>query len=45
MTENRFTYTDKDAPGIEVLYMPPEEPPHEKTETQGTITEHSEENS
>jgi hypothetical protein len=43
MTEDRFTYTEKDAPGIEVLYIPTDPTPHEKPDTQGTITEHSEE--
>jgi len=43
MTENRFILTEKDAPGIQVLYAPPAEPAHEKPDTQGTITSHSKE--
>jgi hypothetical protein len=42
MTKSRFILTEADAPGIEVLYTPT---PHEKPATQGTITEHTEENS
>ena len=42
MSENRFEVTESSG-----FYLVGEatEPPHEKPETQGTITEHSEENS
>ena len=40
---NRFILTEEDAPGIKVLYTPPAVD-HERPDTQGTITEHAEEN-
>lgn len=42
---SRFILTGNDAPGIEVLYAPAEPTAHETPTTEGTITEHKEENS